>query len=375
MIDKLQIARGRHILCSNSHCRYLQTLGLFEEINKRYESLCSPSYQRQMRTSFFISIFGLILMLMFSPHCWALEEWIIREQGFHESKEPERSDVLEYAKSIRNFKNRGSDGEHVDAMFQYFHGKLNGTALELGAVDGTRISETRAFVPLGWKRILIEADPNYRDALLAKHETKTFSVNAAICANMTQLHYIRRNMIGGIIEFFSEGQIEREFPQLLRHRSAAGIWDWEAINQDKANLPVIVPVDCLPLAAVLERAGVRHVDFMVLDTEGSELSVLESIDFSQVTFDVIVVETETLHGFRSPDFLSKVETLLKSKGYSAAASVCGRNTWFARDGFEPSTAPFAEKGCFRGAITACKMRAMAKEAEEFEKHCTTTTSN
>jgi len=36
--------------------------------------------------------------------------------------------------------------------------------------------------------------------------------------------------------------------------------------------------------------GVRHIDFMVLDVEGSELPVLETIDFTQLTVDVFSIE-------------------------------------------------------------------------------------
>ncbi len=316
----------------------------------------------------------LVAWLFLLLSCRA-EHWIIHEAGFNDDAKPERTDVEEYTRSMRNFKNRGSDGEHLDAMHQFFYSKLNGTVLELGAVDGIRNSESRSFVPLGWRRILIEADPKHRDSL-ANYKSKTFSVNAAICNDSKSLHYIRKNLIGGIIEYFSEGQLKREFPQLLHYRSdRTGAWDWKRVQRDKEKLPEIVRIACLPLATVLKRAAVRHIDFFVLDTEGAELSVLRSIDFSQVTFDVIVVETETLHGFRSSDFLPRVTKFLKPKGYSPSYSVCGRNTWFIRNGFKPSTAPFAEKGCFRGAIAACRMRALDKEAEKFEKHCTTTTTN
>ena len=111
----------------------------------------------------------------------------------------------------------------------------------------------------------------------------------------------------------------------------------------------------------------NHVDLLVLDTEGSELDVLESIDFQKTSFSVIVVETESV--FRSPDFSAKVTEFLRLRGYSAAEPVCGRNSWFTRDSFQPSVAPFAVKGCFRGAITACRMRAKEIEAAEFEKQC------
>ena len=36
--------------------------------------------------------------------------------------------------------------------------------------------------------------------------------------------------------------------------------------------------------------GVRHIDFMVLDVEGSEVPVLETIDWSTLSIDVLSIE-------------------------------------------------------------------------------------
>ena len=244
------------------------------------------------------------LLILFMVSSWA-QEWLVSESSFHSSADGKKGIVndMEHLREIKNFKNRGSDGEHVDAIQQYFYSVQNGIALELGAVDGTKISETRAFAEyLGWRRILVEADPTYRNALGQK--MNTFSVNAAICNKTRELHYIRRNMIGGILEFFSETQVQKEFPALLKYRRGASEWDWKGIERDGVHLGEIAPVHCIRLTSVFERAKVNHVDLLVLDTEGSELDVLESIDFQKTTFSVIVVETESV--FRSPDFSAKV---------------------------------------------------------------------
>jgi hypothetical protein len=49
-------------------------------------------------------------------------------------------------------------------------------------------------------------------------------------------------------------------------------------------------VSTIPLSALLEKHGIFHVDFCTIDTEGSELQVLKSIDFDRFQFDVILVE-------------------------------------------------------------------------------------
>lgn len=49
-------------------------------------------------------------------------------------------------------------------------------------------------------------------------------------------------------------------------------------------------VRCLPLAAILASLHVAHINFFVLDVEGAEISVLESVDWERVSFDVLCVE-------------------------------------------------------------------------------------
>merc|ERR1711879_773136 len=51
-----------------------------------------------------------------------------------------------------------------------------------------------------------------------------------------------------------------------------------------------VQMTCNTLSAVLERYGVRHVDFMNLDVEGVELQCLQGVNWNEVVFDVIGVE-------------------------------------------------------------------------------------
>ena len=81
-----------------------------------------------------------------------------------------------------------TDGEVVDAMEHFFWGKRNGIAMELGALDGSPGTRSMTYEyekSLGWKRILIEGDPQYRVNLLAK-SPEAYSVNAAICEMLMQ---------------------------------------------------------------------------------------------------------------------------------------------------------------------------------------------
>ena len=52
-----------------------------------------------------------------------------------------------------------------------------------------------------------------------------------------------------------------------------------------------IELRCVTLSSVLQRANVKHVDFLSLDVEGHELSALQSLDFARTTVDIIMVET------------------------------------------------------------------------------------
>lgn len=44
------------------------------------------------------------------------------------------------------------------------------------------------------------------------------------------------------------------------------------------------------MSAVLATTGVKHIDYMVIDTEGNEPQIIASIDFSAVQIDYLMVE-------------------------------------------------------------------------------------
>jgi hypothetical protein len=50
-------------------------------------------------------------------------------------------------------------------------------------------------------------------------------------------------------------------------------------------------VDCAPLQELL-REKKRHVDLFVLDVEGAELPVLDTIDWDTLTFSALEIETD-----------------------------------------------------------------------------------
>ena len=70
-----------------------------------------------------------------------------------------------------------------------------------------------------------------------------------------------------------------------------------------------------------------------MDTEGSELMVLQSINFNITTFDVITVEIEKQ--FRPVNYLQKITKILDKVDYRLVL-LKGRNAWYINKNYKPS---------------------------------------
>ena len=61
------------------------------------------------------------------------------------------------------------------------------------------------------------------------------------------------------------------------------------------------------LDTILNKYKLTHIDFLSIDTEGSELSILSTIDFSKYYIDVITIEDN----YNDP----KLITFFEQRGY------------------------------------------------------------
>ena len=152
--------------------------------------------------------------------------------------------------------------QFVDTLLKQ---RRNGFFLECGAFSGEDLSDSLFFeLERNWTGILIEPHPEYHRDILMKNR------NALVLRAC--LH---------------------PRPGLIKFRMAgwgSGVSDLNKNNPflDKTN--VETDVQCFSLNSVMAAIGVRHIDFMILDVEGSELPVLESIDWKRLSVDVFSVE-------------------------------------------------------------------------------------
>jgi hypothetical protein len=253
------------------------------------------------------------------------------------------------------------DGEVVDALEQFFWGKCDGLAIELGALDGSEgnpgYSMTFAFEKwFNWKRILIEGNPLYKDGLRVKFPL-ALSANAVICPKNAIVHYSNQQGIGGVLEYMDQDFLRRFHRQIFYKCVPPG-------NLSSLNFASIknraTEVQCVPLSHILHRAHVKHVNFILLDVEGGELSVLQSIIWEDVIFDVLCIENEP--SLRPTNFTEKIVSFLSNKGYIIASAQQGRNIWFTNKNFIPSKRPGIIANCFNGVQKTRGTKCPAKDA-------------
>ncbi len=93
------------------------------------------------------------------------------------------------------------------------------------------------------------------------------NVHVAVCDKPQIVHYEDHGpaCCRGIVEFMSDSFRQFWHPEI-----------------DMNNLGSVPTVQCVPLSSIMDELGVRHVNLYVLDVEGAELVVLQSLDFDKV---------------------------------------------------------------------------------------------
>jgi len=198
------------------------------------------------------------------------------EGNFTDSKEY----LLNYIRSMMS--QQGPGGRHLssnlrEAYYSQVGGsgfvdellkqRQNGFFVECGAFRGEALSDTLFFeLKRNWTGLLIEAHPEYHRDILRKNR--------------------RALVLRGCLSPTSH-------PAMVKFMLAGWGSGVSALNKNTRTADKKVPetdVQCFCLNSIMAAIGVRHIDFMVLDVEGSELPVLETIDFTRLSVDVFSIE-------------------------------------------------------------------------------------
>ena len=189
-------------------------------------------------------------------------------------------------------------GQDLEVL-RFYNKKEGGFFVEVGASDGIELSNTLLLEKeYKWKGICCEPIPEAFEKLVQNRPNSKCYKEAVY------------NQTGLTVTF----DISRDAHQLSgitnhidRHKSV--------VDTNKVSLQV----DTISLVDVLDRANApSFIEYLSLDTEGSEYEILKNFDFERYTFGLIDIE----HNYVEPR-RSQLYTLLLSKGYIYK----GENQW------------------------------------------------
>lgn len=158
----------------------------------------------------------------------------------------------------------------------FFINKKQGFFIDIGASDPVNGSNTMFFEQLGWTGILIE--PNKKDYENLIISRKTPAENVAIYSNSGTYKFL---LCDGYTKVLS-GLLHEQHPSHLQ-RIVNEFFSYGGSLQ-------IVDVKTTTLPELLKKYNKNYIDYLSIDTEGSEYSILSKINFDDVFIKCISVE-------------------------------------------------------------------------------------
>lgn len=207
-------------------------------------------------------------------------------------------------------------GEDVEAI-RYFGQKQGGVYVDIGAYDGIHLSNTAMLeMQYGWRGVLVEPIKEAFDRMVGARP-RSVCVNGAVSAKEGPLRLTYSAADGGMLS-------GTEYDP--RHRARL---EEESLRQQASIevrlVPAIHPNDVLKAAAVLAETGpsVKAIDFLSIDTEGTELDILKAIDWKTYRPKLLCIENHFQERHQA-DFLHTV-------GYRRTGRTLGHSNDFYAD--------------------------------------------
>lgn len=188
-----------------------------------------------------------------------------------------------------------------------FKNRSSGFFVDIGAHDGISINNTFFFEQLGWDGICFEPIPSVFENL--KKNRKCKCINKAIYTDNSKHSFFKidgySEMLSGLVSEFQQNHVVRINKEIEEHYQ-----NFEYID-----------VEC---GTVTEEIQNVNINLLSIDTEGSEYSILKTVDFTKYNIEIIVLELN----YRNDEFIqflnnngfdvihhSGVDIVLKNRNY------------------------------------------------------------
>lgn len=243
--------------------------------------------------------------------------------------EPNFKDVVEYSEYCKRKKikvdtkcctiKHGQDKEDqviYDLIFSKTHKNKVGFFLEMGALDGISLSNTLFFERcLNWRGLLIEPNIKSFEKLISNRIHNTINIPYACCKERGFIKLVGQGSIS-----FSPGAMNNKF-----EKTFYGSKQQITLTQN------IISIPCKPMKDILKELKIDRIDFFSLDVEGAEVDVLDSIDFSVVEINVILIESDLT--FAKEETVSKFRDIMKRNNFELFENIVIRSDLFINKNF------------------------------------------
>lgn len=227
-----------------------------------------------------------------------LKEWYLDNKQF-EVELKKKCEIFNINKDNIKFYSQQDEDKYI---IQYLlKEKINdGTFLEIGACDGILYNNTKTLEDyFGFNGILIEPQKEFFNNLKKN-----------------------RNSINNELYNCAVSNIEDEFIDFIGNNAEAGILCDININSNKLNHLKSYKVKNMKMRDILKNSKFNYIDFMIIDVEGSELSLLKTIDFSFPIF-CIIIEACSKEPYKNKQF----GEYLKKNGFTFKERQRGNEVW------------------------------------------------
>ena len=204
--------------------------------------------------------------------------------------------ILMYLKNSESYSQLGQDLFVINELGEKTHGFF----IEIGAGDGLYLSNTYLLEKnFGWTGILVEPNKSFYDS----------------CMNLRRCTIINQLVLGQnhtSIRFFEKSVGE------FSHSEGFG-------NITASKIESTYEVSAIRFEEIFKGlSSIPDIDFLSIDTEGSEVEILKSIDFFRYKPKIICVE----HNYEKSNRIF-IKKFLKSKGYRLVYSGLSQwDSWF-----------------------------------------------
>ena len=159
----------------------------------------------------------------------------------------------------------------------YFKNKRNGTFIDIGANDGISLSNTYYLEKeLGWTGICFEPIPDIFEKLDKSRNCIKIMAGVADKAGEEKFTFVDgpSHMLSGMTKDYDPRHVERIKKEVQQTGGSV----------KELTLKTVLFND------VLEEHKIYDIDYLSLDTEGNEFSVLKSIDWDKFNIKVMTIE-------------------------------------------------------------------------------------